>query len=621
MSERLLERLPTRLSERVTSRLMPSPSSANQPDATTDDNRVAVGLALGGLVAWLIALPAIDPRRYDDLGLVSAVGPWFWLALLVSVSGFVVAVRARRFRWQVALLALGVVVLILYATPSVVEGAARVEASYRHLGVSDHIARTGNLDRGLDAYFNWPGFFAMLGTLQRASGAHDLLFLARWAPTVAAFAYLAPVLLIARALTAQPRIVWLSAGLFTMVNWTGQDYLAPQTLGVWLMLCIAGVVMTVIRRTGDPHSVGPSARIVAPRPPDGINRLWVGNEGRRVRLGTSAWAVVHVLVALAVAAVVASHQLTPFMLILVFFALWLVGRTPHWQLAVGTAVFAGIWLVVPAWPFVSGHVTDLLGGLGSGGASANLGNRVASGSADHKLVVTARLAQSATVWLLAGFGTLVLVAQRQRVRAVVLLALAPFLLLPLQAYGGEMLIRVFLFGLPVVAFLVAVFLFSVSGGPAWRGIALGAVLVLLAGTTVLTRYGNERGEHFSPAEVATYAWVAQHTKPGATIVTFDQNTPWRWQRYATDTWLHVEDAEPGPRWTEQVTPDRVLEEIEDSEATGPAYVVYTRAQQAMAELSGNISGGQLDRTASALDNDQRFEVVHRNTDGVVWRVR
>jgi hypothetical protein len=43
-----------------------------------------------------------------------------------------------------------------------------------------------------------------------------------------------------------------------------------------------------------------------------------------------------------------------------------------------------------------------------------------------------------------------------------------------------MLIRVFLFGLPVCAFLVAVFLFSVSSGGVWRGVALGAVLVVLA---------------------------------------------------------------------------------------------------------------------------------------------
>jgi len=616
VGEGLLERLPARF----TTRRQAAPTG-DGGDATVDDNRVAVGLALGGLVAWIIATRSLDPRRYTDLGLVAAAGPWFWLALVLAVAGFVFAIRARRFRWPVALLTLGVVILILYATPSVVEGTARVEASYRHLGVSDHIARTGQLDRGLDAYFNWPGFFAMLGTLQRASGAPDLLALARWAPTMAAFAYLAPVLLVARALSAPPRIAWLSAGVFTMVNWTGQDYLAPQTLGMWLMLCIAGVVMTVIRRSDDPHSVGPSARLVAPRPADAVTRRRVGNEGRRVRLGPVAWAVVHVLLALAIVAVVASHQLTPFMLILLCFALWLVGRTPHWQLWVGTATLVGFWLLVPAWPFVSGQVSDIVGGIGSGGAGANLGNRVASGSADHKLVVLARLVQTAVVWLLAGLGILVLVRQRRRVRVVVVLALAPFLLLPLQAYGGEMLIRVFLFGLPVCAFLVAIFLSSISDGSAWRGAALCAVLAVLAAATVLTRYGNERGEHFSAEEVATYSWVAQHTRPGTTIVAFDQNTPWRWQRYSTDTWLRVEDAEPGPRWPEEVTPERLLREIEDSEATGPAYVVYTRSQQAMAELSGNISPGALDRTVSALDNDQRFEVVHRNTDGVVWRVR
>jgi len=206
---------------------------------------------------------------------------------------------------------------------------------------------------------------------------------------------------------------------------------------------------------------------------------------------------------------------------------------------------------------------------------------------------------------------------------VLVLALSPFLLLPLQAYGGEMLIRVFLFGLPVAAFLAAVFLFSVTSGAAWRGIALGAVLVLLACTTVLTRYGNDRGEHFTPAEVATYAWLTSHTPPGTTVVAFDQNTPWRYHRYVEDTWLAVEAAEPGPRWTRPITPDRVLAEArtKGASADAPTYVVYTRAQQAMAELSGNTAPGTLDRVATQLDNDQRFEVVFRNADGVVWRVR
>jgi len=136
VGEGLLERLPARF----TTRRQAAPTGEGG-DATVDDNRVAVGLALGGLVAWIIATRSLDPRRYTDLGLVAAAGPWFWLALVLAVAGFVFAIRARRFRWPVALLTLGVVILILYATPSVVEGTARVEASYRHLGVSDHIAR------------------------------------------------------------------------------------------------------------------------------------------------------------------------------------------------------------------------------------------------------------------------------------------------------------------------------------------------------------------------------------------------------------------------------------------------------------------------------------------------
>jgi hypothetical protein len=587
-------------------------------------NTAAVVLSVVSVASWAVATTQIDASRYNDLGLFSAVVPLFWVALLCGVVAFVCAIRALHFRWYLALLGLAAVILVLYATPSVVEGTARVEASFRHLGIADHIARTGHLERGLDAYFNWPGFFALLGTLQRASHAPEMLVLARWAPVAVAFAYLPPVLLIARALTPQPRVQWLTAGIFVMVNWTGQDYLSPQTFAFWTLLCIAAVVMTVIRRTDDPDAAGPSARIVPARPNDGVHRLWVGQEGSRVRLSRAQWVTVHVLLLLAVVAIVASHQLTPVMLILVLFALWLVGRSPHWWLWASAAGLVGLWLVGPAWPFVSGHVNDLFGGIGhQSGASANLGNRVASGSADHRLVVNSRLVQTAAVWMLAGFGTLLLIAQRARIRAVLLLAVAPFLMVPLQAYGGEMLIRAFLFSLPLVAFLVAVFLFSVSGGKAWRGVVLAAVLAVLAATTVLTRYGNERGESFRPTEVATYAWVDAHTSPGSTIMQFDQNSPRRWQRYATDEWLYLEDAEPGPPWAKKVTPDRLLHQLGQSRewAKGPAYVVYTRSQQSMAELSGNIEPGDLDRVAQQLDTDSRFEVVHRTADSVVWRVK
>ncbi len=257
-------------------------------------------------------------------------------------------------------------IAVLWTTPSVIEGTIRVEATYRHVGLADQLARTGQLRRDLDAYFNWPGMFAMLGMVQGSAHVPELLGVARWGPTLAALGYLAPLLLIARSLTPQRRLQWLAVGIFFLVNWSGQDYFAPQTLAFWLMLCILGVVMTVMRRGGDPRrprALVPDPRVRVPLNADGLHRMWVGDEGVRMRLSRAQWHTVHAVLLLAVGASIASHQLTPVMLLLVLFGLWLVGRTPHWFLWFGGGVMFLLWLAFPAAPFVAGHLYDITGGL------------------------------------------------------------------------------------------------------------------------------------------------------------------------------------------------------------------------------------------------------------------
>lgn len=438
-----------------------------------------MALSAGSFACWALATTRIDPRRYDDLGLFSAAGPLFWLALAGAVAGFVCAVRALHFRWYVALLSLAVVVAVLYATTSMVDGAARSAVSLRELGIVDQLARIGHLERSSDPSSGWPGFFAMLAVLQGASGSADLLGLARWAPVLAAFAQLPPLLLFARALTPQPRVRWLTAGAFVMANWTGQDHVSPLTYAFWLLLCVAGVLMTVTRHRNGTDATGVSTGgDVAPRPDGVLHRTWMGQQGTRAQLSGAQWVWVHVVVVLGLVAVAASHQLTSVVLVVALFVLWVVGRSPHWWLWSGAAALVVLWLAGPAWPFVSGYVSDL----------ATIGiqpeTRPGVGSAQH-LVVATRLVQSAVVVVLAAFGALLLVVERARIRAVVLLAAAPLLLVPLQVIDTGVLDRVFLFSLPLLAFLAAVFLFSVSSGKAWRAVVLASVLVLLAAMTVL----------------------------------------------------------------------------------------------------------------------------------------
>lgn len=51
-----------------------------------------------------------------------------------------------------------VLILVLHGADPIIHGLPRLEASYRHLGITDYTTQSGGLDRKLDAYFNWPGF-------------------------------------------------------------------------------------------------------------------------------------------------------------------------------------------------------------------------------------------------------------------------------------------------------------------------------------------------------------------------------------------------------------------------------------------------------------------------------
>jgi hypothetical protein len=116
----------------------------------------------------------------------------------------VASLNLRRFiprllTWQVLVLVLG-----LRGVDPVVHGLPRLEASFRHLGIANHISQSGHLNMGLDAYFNWPGFFTLLGMLSGATGVSDLTGIAAWAPVGIHVILLA----LATRLTSTPRQAW-----------------------------------------------------------------------------------------------------------------------------------------------------------------------------------------------------------------------------------------------------------------------------------------------------------------------------------------------------------------------------------------------------------------------------
>lgn len=255
--------------------------------ATAAAEVAVVGLSVLSLACWVVATMGAASGPHDGLGRLSVVGPLSWVAFLCGVVGFLCAIRARHFRWPLALLALAAVIAVLYATPSLVEGSPRVELRLDQLESVGQLARTGRLDHDPDGNLVWPGSFAMLATLQQAAGVPELLVLTRWAPVLAAFAYLPPVLLIARMLSPCPRVQWLGAGVLVMVGWAVRAHLDPRTYALWLLLCITAVLLTVIRRADDPAA---GTRIRTPRSNERALRLAGGGRNPHwwLRAGAAA---------------------------------------------------------------------------------------------------------------------------------------------------------------------------------------------------------------------------------------------------------------------------------------------------------------------------------------------
>ena len=200
----------------------------------------AVALVLG---VW--SMTQVDPLRIGGAGLIGVLPPAYFVALALSLAGFVASLALRRLVPALLTWQLLVTMVVLNGADPVIHGLPRLEASFRHLGIADTIAQTGQLDPTLDAYFNWPGFFDLLGMLSGATGAKDLMGIATWAPVGINILLLAPLLALARRLTANPRHAWAAVWIFYLASWIGQDYLAPQAYSFVLLLTLVACLLSV----------------------------------------------------------------------------------------------------------------------------------------------------------------------------------------------------------------------------------------------------------------------------------------------------------------------------------------------------------------------------------------
>ena len=549
---------------------------------------IFLGMSVG---LWAVSLRSIDLSRITDVGLISVLPLSFFASLLLLTAAFGLAIASRR-NVPLLVLHLAVQVLMFFGTPSLVEDGPRTASAWRLAGISDYITQHHTLDRGIDVFFNWPGFFILVSFVTRAAGLANSLDLAQWAPLIFNVAYAFPVLIIFRNLALSERQIWIGLWLFFGGNWIGQDYLAPQAFAYFVYLVIVALLLT---------GFSEGAR-------SSLNAAQSGPRSPRMRTATLAF------VLLLFALTVPTHQLTPWAIVLSVSALLLARRLPSYGLPIVMVLMIVTWVAFFTGPYLAGHfgtVANPVGSLGSN-FSQNVGERI-EGSAGHILSVRLRLGFSFALGALAVWGGFRLRHAGASVRTIGALAFAPFLMFGFQNYGGELVFRTYLFSLPFLALAGGAALTPLFSSHFRRDYLIGTAVLLAVGVGFFaSRYGNEKMDFFTKSEVAAVEFAYTTPRHAQLVVAFD-NMPWKFKHYTDYKYIKFGNTQVRRR----LVPD-IIRDFE--KASDPVYVILTPRQQAGGELFYGWPSDTLLKFRSALIASGRFRIVFANQDSTVFKL-
>ena len=569
-----------------------------------------LALPLLGIGSWAYGVSQLRPSAIGSYGLLASANVWFLLGLLVLLGGFVLELsRSEPRTWLLALQLVALIVAI-YSTVPIIFGAPEYAWVYKHIGIVSAFQRYGRVTDPTNIYQEWPALFAAVAAISSLAHTNPLSF-AAWAPLGFELADALLLLAIFRLLTGDRRIAWLAVALYEgLIAWVGQDYLSPQAFGFLLWLGIALIILRWLR--AQPPASAPRGRLARMRAP-----LVAGLPGTLQT--TRAMRVVALALVVAIYfAIVAAHQLTPYVVLAGVGGLTVLDLVrPRWLLAV---------LAAMAFAYLAPHyelIAHDFGGIFSGGspiqnASGAQGTHHAGAEATTAQIVRAL---AAGMWLLALAAIARWRSALGRMAIPATLAFSPFVILAAQNYGGEAIYRVYLFSAPWCALLIAWSLCEVRlprrVSMRWPIIGGVCVAVLFAGLQGL--YGPVLVDAFTPKEVTASRWLYANVPRGSLIVLPVDNFPALETADYNDFELQVMPADPqtGSSWLDEGN----LPEVEAWIATlghSSAYVVVSRSMTASADYFGAPKGYA--KLVSTIPTALRGSVVFHNSDATIYRV-
>lgn len=579
---------------------------------------VALALTLAAVALWWLETRRLPLDQTGVLGLLPVVG-WRYVLALILVSAVVVySLLKPRVDHVVLTVCAVVVALVGYATVAVSDGHGSVPVGWVHVGFVQYISEHGTVPESFDARFSWPGFFAAAAQLVSLAGTPDARTFLALAPAMYAVLALPGLLLIARSITRSWRWSWVAVFVFLLTNWYQQDYFSPQATAFVMYVTVLGTLLWML-----------GGAVVAPLRGGLVRRLrqmLTRTPGLPEGLSVRTAQLVCVLLAGLILGIVVGHQLTPISLIFCLLAFTLTGLTRYRTLWLVAALALGGWFSYGATDYWLGHLSNILGELGQVqyAVDASVSGRLI-GDPTYQSAQLVRIGWSALLFGAAAVGAWSL----RRWPMVVLvsgLAFAPFGLLLVQSYGGEVIIRCFLYASPVLAPLAATGARSAIAwmrrqkwaGPGSRGVemtlrprlgwtaALVPVVVLAALILTFTRGLNVSFERTPPQQVLASQTLYDLAQPGDQVAMASSVglSPYLDITDVSISYLMLEDCTSGP--VERCTGTPM-----------PEFVLLTATQERYGELTEDRPAGWFWQFGDRLLQSGQYVPVYQGVDAVL----
>lgn len=571
-----------------------APDSAGSWSATliTGISRRRFELAVLVVVAVLFttAVLRLNVDAAGRFGLIAILGVDYFVGLGLIAALLVVGYRRAVF--DPVTTAAANVALIVYTTMPVAwaTGTAPFPTAFAHRYITNWIADLGALPPPVDARMSWAGFFSAGAHLMQISGLPDSEAFLTSASLVFSILMIYPVYAIGMAIADNSRVAWLGVTVYVLFNWYQQDYFAPQAVAMQFYATILAVLLWQLRRSELPALAGRwgSWRRIPGRVP-----------GRDAR-----WTLaVEALLLIIVAALVVSHQLTPLVVILALALFAVLGLTRHKLLWLAATLMFIAWFHYGAYGYWHGHLLDVLADIG--GLDGNLTSGVSSritGDPVYLQMQYLRMAASMLLFAVALYGCFRLRHSKFGLIAVALI-LAPLSLVLVQSYGGEVVIRSFLYASPVMAPLAAAVVLPLLTSRR-TPVVLGCAAVFALAVLLTTNRGLNTSFEQTPRETLTVSTQMQQlTDPGRLAY---------WGQGLTFNMPRLFDIDDDCYANPQLLADCTVEQDID-------YIVETQSDAKYMEYRFGLGAPQIDELIEILTTEKGFAVMYEGDSVQVLR--